>query len=135
MSVGVRSLAENLELIVELLHAAATAENLAQGPGRRVAYRTTRHLLGGAVQLGHTNAAIAASLGASSNSIRLRSTVDGLITAEDFAAVAGIPEAHILRWDQAGFIRQEGPDIGGTCGYRASALLAAFLTPPHARHQ
>lgn len=112
------------ETLIHVLQAAAAAELAATGSARRRAYRTTRHLLAGAVRLGLSRRAIAAVLGVHVDTIRSRSLNDGLVTAPDFAALTGVPEGRIIGWEETGRIRQEGPDPAGSFGYRASALLA-----------
>ncbi|MEN0084685.1 MAG: hypothetical protein AAGC66_07945 [Leifsonia sp.] len=111
--------------ILEVLLAAVAAEADARGSERRVAYRTSRHLFGGALRLGITATEIADVLGVRPHSVRARSNVDGLVDGNHFATLARIPHRELTEWQRTGLIRLEGPDNGGMHGYRASALLRA----------
>jgi hypothetical protein len=118
---------ERSETIVDVLRASILAEALAEGSARRVAFRTTRHLFAGAVQLGLSHSRLAARLAVSTGAVRSRSTMDGLVAAEAFAERADVSEHDIDTWRDRKWIRLGGPDMGGTIGYQASTLLTALL--------
>ncbi|MGJ4846606.1 hypothetical protein [Leifsonia sp. Le1] len=115
-------------LLLAVLCASSAAETTAEGSARRAAYRVTRHLLGGANRLGLAADQIAAALGVRTDTVRTRSTEDGLVTAKEFAARAPITESTIATWQAHGWVNLDGPDTGGNIGYRASHLLDALLS-------
>lgn len=117
----------HLDRVLDVLHAAAAAERAAAGSALRIAYRTSRHLLGGALQLGLATGAIADALGVRPSSVRARSNVDGLVDGHRFAALAGISLSELSEWEHEGLIRLQGPDNGGMYGYQASTLLGAHI--------
>jgi hypothetical protein len=79
--------------LADLLHAAQGAEAAASGPGRRVAFRHTRSLIGAARRLGFTYPALADMLGTSESAARSRTDRPWPIQPSAFRAL--IPPAHL----------------------------------------
>jgi len=115
----------SVQRVLAVLRAAVAAETIAEGSARRIAYRTSRHLFGGAIQLGISTMIIADAVGVRPDTIRSRSNLDGLVDGPHFTALSGLPETQVGKWEEAGLIHLEGPDPAGIYGYRASTLLRA----------
>jgi hypothetical protein len=79
-----------------LLQAAKRAEMTAVGPGRRVAFRNTRSLIGAAHELGFPQAALAEMLNVTEGSVRLRTGPPLPILPSAFLAL--VPAAAVSPW-------------------------------------
>ena len=108
------------QVVLELVRAAARFEVEARGSGRRTAFRTTRHLLAGAIAVGVSTPALAAELGVRADTVRTRAGHDGPIAAADFAALTGSPIDRIQSWNLPSW--NEGHQM-----HSATLLLTALL--------
>ncbi|KJC63523.1 hypothetical protein [Agreia bicolorata] len=113
--------------VIGILRAASHRETESHGPDRRIAFRTTRHLIEGAQRSGLTDTAIAEALGVKRDTIRSRSGVDGIIDPAIFVELASITHSDIEQWREDRHLELIGPDRGGLVGYRASELLSAVV--------
>lgn len=113
--------------IRSLLTAALQAEREAHGAERREAFRTTRYLLAGCRSTGIPMAQLAELMGVQPESLRTRSTTDGLIPAQQFTLLAALPADATTRWEQNGILPAATVDERGQISYPASALIAALL--------
>jgi hypothetical protein len=118
------------EPVAALLRAARDAERQAAGSDRRVAFRLTRVLLGGARAAGHNAAQLAACLDLSASAVRDRGGADGWVPAASLAPLAGPSEAQLQRWHEAGLLAHRSRDAAGQDCYLASELIQVIGRPP-----
>jgi hypothetical protein len=111
--------------VADLLIATVRAEKAATGARRRVAFAVTRYLFAGAAANGVSLAAVATLLGR--GSVYNRAGIDGIVLAEEFSALSGIPLDRIKGWDDAGILPAVTTDAAHRTGYPASALIRALL--------
>lgn len=121
--------------IARVLRSATAAETTAAGAALREAFRTTRHLLGGARATGFTVPELSALLGVSAGALRARSDQDGPIPIATFIALAAVPAAIVEVWHEAGILESPLVDELGRESYHASALLRALLIMPPAERE
>lgn len=122
---------EPITLVLQLvLREAFRVENLARGADRRVAFQTTRHLLGGCRALGIPVRQLAIMLDRSTSIITLRSGIDGPITAQDFARLAHLSTEVIENWTDDGLLIVNTPARSVNDSYPASHLIRALLNQP-----
>lgn len=113
--------------IRRVLSAAVAGETQARGTARRHAFRTTRYLLGGCRSAGLSLTLLAAVLHVQPETIRARSTTDGVIAATTFAALADVSPEVISSWHEQGLLPDASIDEQRQTGYLASALITALL--------
>lgn len=93
------------------------------GPDRRVAFRLTRVLLGGARAVGYSAAQLASCLDVSVDSVRNRGASDGWVTAGQVTLLTGIPPDELAQWHDAGAVTRRCRDDAGQDCYLASELI------------
>jgi hypothetical protein len=107
---------------------------MARGPARRDAFRTTRYLLAGCRVAGIPTEALAALFQVRVDTLRSRSSVDGLVPAGTFAELAQVSLDELTAWQHDGLLPATASDHRYRTSYPASALITALLTT-HARQQ
>ena len=115
--------------LAQLLRQAQAAESVAAGPERRIAWRTTRQVLGAVLEAGYPTAAVADCLGISAGEVRARATADGWLAEATIVELAELTSAAILAWHQRGDlpVRRRGP--GDQLHYPAIDLVRLLATP------
>ncbi|MCW2524648.1 MAG: hypothetical protein JWO63_2983 [Frankiales bacterium] len=125
--------------IATLLQEAHAAELIAVGSGRRVAWRTTRQVLGAVLEAGYATSAVADCLRISAGEVRARATADGWLADSTISALTGFSSEVIAGWHDLGLLptRRLGP--GGRFHYPAAdvvdLLASVRLNPTISRHR
>lgn len=111
-----------------LVLAARDAEQLATGKERRAAFRTTRVLLGGLIDAGYSEQAIAQCIGVQPSSVRVRAEPDGEL---DAAALLGLGAVTMVELQQLVDDKMLGPSreaVHGGLYYHAAAVVLGLAT-------
>ena len=115
--------------VARLLRQAQAAELVAAGPERRIAWRTTRQVLGAVLEAGYSTAAVAQCLSITAGEVRARATADGWLAEATILTLAELTPAAILDWHQRGDLplRRHGP--GDQLHYPAIDLVRLLAAP------
>jgi hypothetical protein len=90
--------------IVTLLRSSQAAELAAAGPQRRVAWRTTRQLLGAVIEAGYPASVVARCLNISAGEVRARATADGWLAVSTIAELTGFSADVFADWHETGLM-------------------------------
>jgi hypothetical protein len=112
--------------VAAVLLAARAAEGMACGPARWDAFRATRYLLAGGRVTGIPTEDLAGLFQVRGDTLRNRSSVDGLVPAATFA--------ELTAWQDDGLLPAAEPDHRYRTSYPASAFITALLSA-HDRQQ
>jgi hypothetical protein len=113
--------------VVDLLVRVRAAELEAVGRQRRVAWRTTRDLLGGVVAAGYPLRLVAECLGVGPDSIRTRASRDAWIAAPTAIDVLHIEAVTLFAWRADGLLPNERRLEDGMVYYPAVDLVRAAV--------
>jgi hypothetical protein len=111
--------------LVLVLVAARDAESAANGAQRRVAWRTTRELLGGALAAGYAARLLANCLGVGLDSIRTRADRDAWVAGEAIVGLGDIQIGDVKYWRTAGVLSAEQLLPDGCLAYPAADIVRA----------
>jgi hypothetical protein len=112
--------------LVDVLLRAHRVELAAAGPARRLAWRTTRDLLGGLLAAGYSPYVIGDCLGVTADSIRTRASRDGWLPVPVLTDVLGISDAAVRQWRGTGLLPGRRVLRDGSIGYAAAELVRAI---------
>jgi hypothetical protein len=102
------------------------AELVARGSDRRIAYRLTRELIGGAVAVGYTTAALADCLRMSAPSVKSRTSPGGWLSSETVQQIAGVGADTIAAWREATLLIDHRSIATGEVFYTAAEVMHAI---------
>lgn len=125
--VSTSSVDEVHPVLQRLLRAAVDESLSARGSQRREAFRTVRALLAGCRILGQPRNAIALLLGVRAETIASRDSVEGDISIDTFARLAGLGVSEIEEWERRGDLPLSIVEPSGRVAYPAVDLLAALI--------
>jgi hypothetical protein len=108
-----------------MLRRARRAELVARGSNRRIAYRLTRELIGGAVAVGYTTAALADCLRMSAPSVKSRTSPGGWLSSETVQRVAGVDADTIAAWRAAALLVDHRSTETGEVFFTAAEVMHA----------
>ena len=114
--------------LADLVRRVHEAERRAVGPTRRVAWRTTRVVLGALVAAGYPPQLIAACLGVGVDSIRTRAARDGWLSTPVIVGLLGIDVTTLRAWRAAGLLGNEQRFGATTVGYPALDVVRAVAS-------
>jgi hypothetical protein len=112
--------------VANLLQRALAAERIASGPQRRPAYRVTRELLGGALEVGYSPLDLSVCLGISAASIRTRISTGGWLATSTLAELADIGAEQIQHWRSEGLLPNERSAPSGESYFAAADVIWAL---------
>jgi hypothetical protein len=125
--VSTSSVDEVHPVLQPLLRAAVDESLSARGSQRREAFRTVRALLAGCRTLGQPRNAIALLLGVRVETIASRDRVEGDVSIDTFARLAGLCGSEIKEWERRGDLPTPTVEPSGQVAYPAVDLLAALI--------
>jgi hypothetical protein len=111
--------------LADLLRRPHEVERRAVGPARRVAWRTTRVVLGALMAAGYPPQLIADCLGVGADSIRTRAARDGWLSTPVIVGLLGIDAVTLRAWRAAGLLGNEQRLDARTVSYPALDLVRA----------